>query len=181
MNFIFSLRKGLILFLTFHYSAFIFENFSEANKNILDNVILLITNEIKENYLDEVFLINYLDDIYNLEYINFTIDNFHELYEDLEDMIFYTNLIQNEEYKNYLLNLLIKSFNISYREFIDNYIILNIIDNISIYINDKLDIIIEQFKTKIILEYNYYLYILNKTEEIGNSTKYAFINLYSDI
>ena len=96
-------------------------------------------------------------------------------------MIFYAKIIQDEDYKNKIYELLIKSFNISYNKFINEYIISSINDNITTYITDKLDIILDRFQKKISLELNYYIYLLNNTKEVGNSTKKAYINLYSNI
>ena len=52
------------------------------------------------------------------------------------------------------------------------------IDNITIFIDSKLDIHIEFLQNKILKEYYYYLLLLNNTKEIGITSKKAFIDLY---
>ena len=162
----------------YNYSVFIFEQFNESYKNSLDNMIKNITNEIDNNYIDENFLIDYLKKYYHLEEINESMSDFYRLYEDFEDMIFYINYIKDGEYKNALSNSLVNAFNISYSYLVNNYIINEMIDNITIFINSKLDIHIEFLQNKILKEYYYYLLLLNNTKEIGITSKKALIDLY---
>jgi len=164
----------------YNYSAFIFENFNKTYKNELDNIINNIQDEIKLNYFDERFLNDYLEKYYHFNLDNISLDELFYHYEDFEDIIFYVNYLKNDEYKNLLYNSLINSFNISYSKFINEYIINEINNNITIYINDKFDMLFESLKNKLQYEFNYYLYLFNNTKEIGKSTKKAFINLYSD-
>ena len=162
----------------YNYSVFIFEQFNESYKNSLDSMIKNITNEIDNNYIDEIFLIDYLKKYYHFEEINESMSDFYRLYEDFEDMIFYINYKKDEEYKSTLYNSLVDSFNISYSDLVKNYIINEMIDNITIFINSKLDIHIEFLQNKILKEYYYYLLLLNNTKEIGITSKKSLINLY---
>ena len=164
----------------FDYKVIIFEAFNESYKDILDNIILNITNRISTNYIDEIFLNNYLRKFYQFEKPNVTINDLNDYYEDFEDMIFYINNIKNKEYRNTLYNSLIYSFNSSYSKFFKDFIIKEISDNITLYLNDKLDIFINYLKMKMSFESFYYLFLLNNTKELGITSKKALINLYSN-
>ena len=96
-------------------------------------------------------------------------------------MIYYINNYKEPEYRNFLFNLLIESFNLSLKDIINNFIINELIDQIMLFVNDKIDIYIEFFTSEVKSEYNYYLLLLNNTEELGNSSKMAIINLYSNL
>ena len=50
-----------------------------------------------------------------------------------------------------------------------------------IKINSKLELNFEYINEKIKDEYYYYLLLLNDSEELGNSTKIAFINMSNQI
>ena len=76
---------------------------------------------------------------------------------------------------------MIESFNASYYNLFYNFISDELIDNIMIKINTKLELNFEYMYEKINDEYYYYLKLLNDSEELGNSTKIAFINLYNNI
>ena len=76
---------------------------------------------------------------------------------------------------------MIESFNISYHDLFLNFVLDELIDNIMIKINSKLELNFEYINEKIKDEYYYYLLLLNDSEELGNSTKNAFINLYDNI
>ena len=164
----------------FDYKVIIFETFNESYKNKLDNTILNITNRISTNYIDEIFLNNYLKKYYQFEKLNVTIKDLYDYYLDFEDMIFYINSIKNQEYRNTLYNSLIYSFNSSYSKLFEDYIIKEISNNITLYLNDKLDIFINYLKMKIPFESYYYLFLLNNTKELGITSKNALINLYGN-
>ena len=164
----------------FDYKVVIFEVFNESYKDIIDKIILNITNRISTNYIDEIFLNNYLRKFDQFEKINVTINDLYEYYQDFEDMIFYINNIKNKEYRNTLYNSLIYSFNSSYSKLFEDYIIKEISDNVTIYLNDKLNIFINYLKMKISFESYYYLFLLNNTKELGITSKNALINLYGN-
>ena len=72
-------------------------------------------------------------------------------------MIYYINNYKESEYRNFLFNLLIESFNLSLKDIINNFIINELIDQIMLFVNDKIDIYIEFFTCEVKSEYNYYL------------------------
>ena len=165
----------------YNYSVIIFENFNESYKKIMDDIFKNITDKINSNHLDENFINAYIEKKYYLNEFNMSHNELYIYYEDFEDIIFYLNMVKNEEYRNFLYNSLKQAYEISYVKFIDDYISNEITNNITIYINDKLDIFIECLKNKISYEYFYYIFLLNKTEEIGETTKNAFIYLHSNL
>ena len=69
-------------------------------------------------------------------------------------MINYINNTKNDIYKNYLYDLFIKSFNYSYFYLVNNYLIDELIDDISILIIDKLELNIEYMTIKIKNEFD---------------------------
>ena len=164
----------------YNYKVIIFETFNESYKVTLDNIILNITKRISSNYIDEIFLNNYLEKYYQFDELNVTINDLYDYYIDFEDMIFYINSIKNQEYRNSLYNSLIYSFNSSYSQFFEDYITKEISDNITIYLNDKLEIFINYLKMKLSFESYYYLFLLNNTKELGITSKNALINLYKN-
>ena len=74
--------------------------------------------------------------------------------------------------------MFIKYFNISYSNFVNNYLVndINITSHIMIF--EKINIKLNYIKTKIIEENNYYIYLLNNTKEIGITSKETLLNLY---
>ena len=92
-----------------------FEDFNISYKIILDNIINDIIQEIELNYIDEKFLNNYLENNYEIENIikNFDIEDFYINIEDIYEVILHINRLKDSDYKNFLKNTLIQSFNIS--------------------------------------------------------------------
>ena len=95
-------------------------------------------------------------------------------------MISYSNSNNNDNIINYISKLLIESFNSSYFYLLDNFITNELIDNITILINNKFELYIDYLLKKVLNEFDYYLLILKNTDEIGESSKDTFINLYKD-
>ena len=165
----------------FNYTAIIFEKFEDSYKKKLDNLIFEVIKEIDSNYLDEKFLYNYLENNFQIESLkDFDIKEFKMNLEDINDIILHIINIKDNEYKIFLYDILIKSFNISYKDFVYNYILNEVTNNVTIFINNKLESYIDYIKQNIKSEYLYYLFLLNYTEQIGISTKEALINLYSN-
>ena len=99
----------------YNYSVIMFEDFNISYKIILDNIINDIIQEIELNYIDEKFLNNYLENNYEIENIikNFDIEDFYINIEDIYEVILHINRLKDSDYKNFLKNTLIQSFNIS--------------------------------------------------------------------
>jgi len=166
----------------YNYSVKYFNKFDDNIKNRLDNIMNKISLKIKNNYIDDIFLYDYLDQNYQLEpYKNITLSDLSLDLDSIEGMINYANFLKNEDYKTYLANTFIDSFNSSYYNLIHNYILDEIISNINVYGLNKFEMHLEYLTKKLIDEYNYYILILNSTEELGYSSKNAFINLYENI
>ena len=165
----------------YNLSVFYFNNFNQTYKEELDNVINNVLVKIKSNYIDESFIYKFLEKNYQLDYKNISLSDISYNYEDIENMINYINNTKNDIYTNYLYDLFIKSFNYSYFYLVNNYLIDELIDDINILIIDKLELNIEYMTIKIKNEFDYYLFILNNTDELGYSSKNAFINLYQNL
>ena len=167
----------------FHnYTAIYFNNLNDTYKNDLHNIINNIIYEIKNNYNDENFLVNYLEENFQIfPYKEINLDEISYYFQDIESMINYINVIKKNELNKYFFQLSISSFNASYFNLFNYFIKNEIISNISILINDKLELQLDFISKKIREEYDYYLLILNNTELIGYSSKIAFINLYKKL
>ena len=158
----------------------IFNDFKKNYKNILDDIILNITKIINSNHIDEKYLLNYFFSNRNYSYQQITINDLYTNFEDIEDVIYYINNIKEPEYKNLLYDLFIESFNISYNKIADDYLTNEINDKLILLINDKLEIFIDYLKNHFINEYEYFSLLLNKTTELGYSSKMSIINFFSD-
>ena len=166
-----------------NYTFIYFYNFSDEIEANLYNISDKMNKIIIKNRIDENFFYNFL------QYQNYTLESYENIdlldisynFEDIESMINYINIIKNDKYKNYLYDILITSFNISYINFIENFILDELMDDIIISINNRLEIHLDYMTKKINDEYKYYLLILNTTNELGYSSKMALINLYEKI
>ena len=166
----------------YNETAFYFDNLDDKYKMELDNVmnefrILIVNNEIDEN-----FLMNYSEEYLELEaYKEIDVDKISNYIENIESIIRYANSISNYDLNNYLFDKLVASFNESYYNLFNNYILKELIDNITILINNKYEIYLDYIMNKINDEFEYYLLIINQTDEIGENSKKAFIDLYERI
>ena len=167
----------------YNYSAFYFDSFNETYKNKLEEKFEIIKEIIKNNFIDDNFIIKFLEEQnYELPpYKNVSLTDISYSFEEIEGFIDYYKNIKRNEYKNYLIDLLIESFNISYHDLFSNFVLDELIDNIMIKINSKLYLNFEYIYEKIRDEYHYYLLLLNDSEDLGNSTKNTFKNLYDNI
>ena len=166
----------------YNYTGFYFNNFSDNYKDELDEIINSINIKLKDNYIYEIYLNTYLDKNFELEsYEDLNLLDISYDFDGIEGIINYINYLKNETYKVNLYDLLIQSFNSSYFNLINNYLEDDIIENITILINNRFELYIEYITLKIIDEYNYYLLILNNTVEMGLSSKNSFIKLYENI
>ena len=123
----------------YDYSAFYFDNFNETFKNKLDEKFGLIAEIIKNNFIDDNFIFKFLEEQnYELQPSgNISLSDLSYSFEEIEGYIDYYNNIQRNEYKNYLFDLLIESFNISYHDLFYNFALDELIFNIMIKINSK--------------------------------------------
>ena len=166
----------------YNYTAFYFNNFDNTYKSELDNITNEILNEIKNNYFDENYLSEYFDNTFELEpYKNIEINEIESYLEDIEDMIIYVNNNKKDDIQNYILNSLIYSFNSSYLNLFNSFIVNELTDNVNVLINNKLEIYFDYIIKKAQNEFHYYLLILNNTDEMGDNSKNAFLNLYKKI
>ena len=164
----------------FNISMMYFKEFSKENKNKIDSIMKKINSKIEGNYVDGKFLYEYLEKTFKFEKEDFIIENFDIYLENIYEITTFIFDLNDAEYKNFLGNLLIKSFEPSYIHLIDNYILNEIIDNATIIINNKLENYIDYINKKFYNEYLYYIFLLNRTDEIGYSTKLAIINLFNN-
>ena len=134
-----------------------------------------ISGQFVENFviLNNYFKLEKYDDIPIVQ-IKRDLDNF-------QDMSLYINYKYDKKYNQYIKETLIEFFNISYNEFMNKAIKGDIEDNLIIYIFGKIDINIEYIKQKIKNETAYYTLLLNKTKELGITSKKALVTLYNYI
>ena len=164
----------------FNLSIIYFEDFKEENKNKLNELISNINKEMNNNYIDEKFFYEYLINNIFIEDEEIPMDNFDIYLENIFEITTYINNYKDNDYKTFLNDLLINSFNLSYNNLVNKYIIDEMIDNTSIIINNKLELYLDYINEKISNEYSYYIFILNKINEIGLSTKSSLINLFTN-
>ena len=133
---------------------------------------------IEKNNLDFNFLNFYLEKEFKLNRYSLSENDILGDFEGFEDMIIFLNYSYNQNYQDYIKELILDSFHISYNNYIKNYLVDQFKDNINIYINTKLDFYTKYLIEKISNEFNYYIFLFNKTKEIGIGTVNAFSNLY---
>ena len=158
----------------------IIQDFEEEKKIIFNKIKSSIDSKIKINYLDEYFMNKYFERCYKLQ--NYSI-NINELSFDFNEFKEEIGLQRNNgdnEYKEFLKNLLIESFNNSYYNFSNHFLKQQIVNNLNISINYKIEVLIDYIIEKMKKEYNYYTLLLSKTDKLGNTSKIAAINLYLD-
>ena len=162
----------------------ILESFEDEEKIYLDNIVSNISQTIIQNTISEIFLKNFTDEnhIKNTS-IEINIDEFHTYFEDIQDLNYYINNLREPEYKNLMNKILIDSFNISYglENSLKFYLTNEIENKINILVNNKLDFFINYFNNKLKNEFDYYEFLLSKTEELGQSSKLSIINLFTNI
>ena len=167
----------------YNFNVFFFDNFDNNYKNELENIINRINIKIRSNYIEDMFLNNYLEKNFKLEPYqkNDILNDISYNFDGIEGIINYINYMKNDEYKDYLYNLLINSFNCSYINLINDFILKDIIDNIKFLFINEFELYFDYINKNIIDEFYYYTLILNNTEEMGYSSKRAFIDLYNNI
>ena len=164
----------------YNETVFYFDSFDDIYKMELDNIINETSNLIRNNYVDENFLMTYSEQNLELEaYKEIDMYEFSKYVEKIESIIRYANSINNYDINLYLFDKLVISFNKSYYDLFNNFILKEFTDNITIFINNKYEIYIDYLMNKISDEFNFYLLLINQTDEIGESSKKAFININS--
>ena len=158
-----------------------FNKFNDEFKNDLDNIIYNITNEIKK-YKDVNNIINYFDENYELTK-NIDVDKNEILFyfDNINSMILFARRKTNDEIKNFLNDLFVSSFSSSYEKLLNNFIIDELMENVTILINTNFEAKFDYLIKTIIKEYDYYSFILSDIKEIGINSKKSIINLYQDI
>ena len=97
-------------------------------------------------------------------------------------MTLFINTLPEPEFKKLIYNNLIESFNLSYSNIMNLYLVNEIKNKTNILINNKLDIFINYFSQKLQSEYEYFKFFLeNKIKGLGISSKKAIINLFKKI
>jgi len=166
----------------YNYTVKIYKNFEEKYLNQINNIIYKI-ERMNSIELSDNLLYKYMKENYELEPLNITKESFNDLYYNFfsyEDNIAYLNYTLNPIYFNFLNDSLIKYFQSSYENYINNYLIYPIVDNITIFVNDYSEIHINYLINKIKDEYYYYLIILNDTKELGVGSINSLNTLYDD-
>ena len=159
-----------------------YDKFNDEYKNDLDNIINKIVYEIKDINLDENLIINYFAENYNLQiYKNIDKKEILKYFDDINNNILFVKVNNDDELKNFLNDILTNSFYSSYSKMIDNFIVDELIDNISVLINNNIETQIDYITNKIINEYDYYQLLLNNTKVLGINSKNAFTNLYKNL
>ena len=155
-------------------------NFENNSKNL--NIIILNIKKLIEKFKkDENYLYIYLNKEINLDNYNFTLDDISSSFVAFDDYRAFINNKKKPEYKDLLKSSLIFYFNKSYNEYINNYISEYIISNIDILINEKLSLLIDLLKNKIVDDFHFYKLLLNETHLICDSIELNFMKLYSDL
>ena len=168
----------------FNYSNIIVEDIDEINKLLIKNITNGIIGIINNNKLDGKFLENYFYEKFFLNISNNNnllledLDNLYSSFEDFQDICEYLSYTIDKRYKTGLKEIFIRNFNISYSNFIENYLINEIDSKTYIDIFEKINMKIDYIKKKLIEENNYYLFLLNQTKDLGISTKEALLSLY---
>ena len=161
----------------FNYSIKLFDNFETEYLNKLNDLINKILIKI-ENSFDSNLLNNYLQEEFKLNPYDLSEEDILGDFEGYEDMIIFSNYSYNSVYIDYLNDLLINSFKISYTNYINNYLSLYLNENLNIFIFSKINFYTKYLIDKISNEYNYYILLLKNTKELGIGSVNALSNLY---
>ena len=161
-----------------------FDNFGEEILKHFDVLLSQFNETINSLYIGGDFILNHLieNELINLNNsVNLSEKQIKVNLENFQDMAYFINYRYENKYNQIVKEELIRAFNVSFREFVENAIIGDIEDNILIYVFGKIDINVEYIKEKVKSENGYYIFLLNKTKELGITSKNALINLYDYI
>ena len=168
----------------YNFQINLYKSFEDKYKEKLDYLINEINITDNDMFIEDL-LNKYFENYYKLD--NYTQtkevseDIYYKLFLAYDDTILYINYTQNSIYYDYLYNLLVNSFKPSYIDYIDNYLISPLIDNITILINNKAEIYLYYLINKIKDEYNYYIIMINNIEELGINSIESLSNFYDDV
>ena len=166
----------------YNYSYIIIQKFNDDDQIILDEFITNFTNTVNSNIIDEHYLYNYIENyFFKNTSLETNITDYRFYFEDIQDLNFYINNLREPEYKNLINDTLIEFFNTSYENNIISFVTNETINNINYLMNYKLDIFMDYFTNKLKDEGDYYLFLLDSIDEIGNSSQLAIINLFSNL
>ena len=161
-----------------------FENFDELILNNLSKISEEYKNIIDSFYIGSEFIEEYIVS-YNYikleNYENFSTKFFKTNLDNFQDMSEYITYNYESKYNKFLKEELINTFNNSFTEFVKNVISGEIEDNFQTYVLDKIEINTKYIIEKIQNESEYYILLLNKTKELGITSKKALISLYDYI
>ena len=163
-------------FYNINYTFIYFYNFTNEVGENLNNLIDEIINILNSKRLDENFINKFLEN-QTLETYEIELSDISNSFKEIEKSIKYINTNKNTEYKNYLYDTILTSYNLSYHNLINDFLLDELIHDIINCINNRIEIYLDFMKKKIQDEYNYYLLILNTTDELGESSKIALIDL----
>ena len=170
-------------YLNYHNITF-YDNFDSEILNNFEIILSKMNETINSYYIGGEFVSEYLS-VSDLIQLNKSEDlpekKIKNNLENFRDMSEYINYRNDKIYSILLKNELIKAFNDSFKDFIDNIITGDIEDNVVIFIFSKIDINVDYIKEKTINEDKYYIFLLNKTKELGITSKKALISLYDYI
>ena len=165
----------------YNYSYIIIYNFTEDDEIYLNDCIINITNEVNSSIIDEYYLDNYVQNYYDKNTsIDVNLYEYNLTFEDIQDYIFYINNLREPDIKNLMNELLIESFNDSYNNIVNLYITNELTNKIKILISEKLDIFLDYYTNIIRCDYDYYSFLLSRINLLGNSSKTAIINLFTN-
>ena len=122
----------------------------------MNDTLNKINDELNNNKFDGNYLYNFLYNEFSTNIIKNNnlskedLDNLYYNFENFQDMAEYLSLKINKKYINSLKDLFIKYFNISYSNFVNNYLVNDINVTSHIMIFEKINIKLNYIKTKII-------------------------------
>ena len=172
------------LYYTNYLNMTFFNNFNEEISHNLSEISDKYKDIINSFYVGTEFIEDYIISSNYIKLENY--ENFPTKYlitniENFNDMSEYIQYDCEIKYNNYMKQTLIEIFNNSFTEFMKNAISGDIEDNFLFYVFSKIEINIKYIIEKVQNETDYYTLLLNKTKELGITSKKALISLYDYI
>ena len=172
------------LYYTNYLNMTFFNNFNEEISHNLSEISDKYKDIINSFYVGTEFIEDYIISSNYIKLENY--ENFPTKYlitniENFNDMSEYIQYDCEIKYNNYMKQTLIEIFNNSFTEFMKNAISGDIEDNFLFYVFRKIEINIKYIIEKVQNEIDSYTLLLNKTKELGITSKKALISLYDYI
>lgn len=172
------------LYYTNYLNMTFFNNFNEEISHNLSEISDKYKDIINSFYVGTEFIEDYIISSNYIKLENY--ENFPTKYlitniENFNGMSEYIQYDCEIKYNNYMKQTLIEIFNNSFTEFMKNAISGDIEDNFLFYVFSKIEINIKYIIEKVQNETDYYTLLLNKTKELGITSKKALISLYDYI